>query len=470
MKLTLAEAAIGAGAVLEAPASLTNAGAQVVVGYSIDSRTVAEGELFFAVCGERHDGHDFVAAAVERGAVAAVVSRARVATLPDAALAVPLLITEDPLIALQALAAHVRRLWGKRVVAVTGSAGKTTTKEAIAAGLGAKFNVLKSQGNLNNGFGLPLQLLRLKRDYEIAVIEMGMNHPGEIAALARIAAPDWGVVTNVGTAHIENFADGQAGIARAKLELVDALPANGVVFLNCDDAYVSQFGRDFHGRVVYFGAGPCSDPQLLDASEDLDGLHVHYRAREHEGKLTLHLLGAHNALNALAGLAVAQEAGVDLEASVAAIASLTAGDKRGEVLLAKGATILNDSYNSNPEALRSMIHTLAARPAKRRILVAGEMLEMGEQGPALHTSCGRAAAEAGLDLVVGVGGNAEHLAAAACTGGVASLFLPDAEAAGHWLKKNLRKGDVVLVKGSRSVHLERAIDAIREKIVALEKE
>src|ERR1039458_8817646 len=250
MKLSLAEAAIGAGAVLEAPASLANAGALIVSGYSIDSRAVAAGELFFAVRGERHDGHDFVAAAVERGAVAAVVSRARVATLPDAVLAVPLLIAEDPLRALQALAAHIRRRWGRRVVAVTGSAGKTTTKEAIAAALGAKFNVLKSQGNLNNSFGLPLQLLRLKAEHDVAVIEMGMNHPGEIAALALIAAPDWGVVTNVGTAHVENFADGQAGIARAKFELVDALPTNGIVFLNCDDSYASQFGRDFHGRAV----------------------------------------------------------------------------------------------------------------------------------------------------------------------------------------------------------------------------
>jgi len=460
MKLSLAEAAIGASAVLEAPASVANPGALTARGYSIDSRTVAEGELFFAVRGERHDGHDFVAAAIDRGAVAAVVSRARVATLPDAALFAPLLITEDPLLALQALAAHVRRQWGKRVVAVTGSAGKTTTKEAIAAALGAKFNVIKSQGNLNNGFGLPLQLLRLEPEHEYAVIEMGMNHPGEIAALALIAAPDWGVITNVGTAHIENFSDGQAGIARAKFELVDALPDNGAIFLNSDDPYVSQFGRDFHGLAVYFGANPCANPQLLEVTEDLAGLHVRYRAGEREGQLTLNLLGAHNAMNALAGLAVALEAGVELDAAVAALETLTAGDKRGEVIEINGATILNDCYNSNPEALRSMIRTLAARPAKRRILVAGEMLEMGEQGPAFHAECGRAAAEAGLDLVVGVHGNAEHLAAAACKGGVAALFLPDADAAGRWLKENLRRGDVVLVKGSRGVHLERAIKAL----------
>ena len=470
MNLSLAEAAIGAGAVLEAPASVINAGALVAAGYSIDSRTVAAGELFFAVRGDRLDGHDFVAAAIARGAVAAVVSRARVATLPDAALAVPLLIAEDPLIALQALAAHIRRRWGRRVVAVTGSAGKTTTKEAIAAALGTKFSVLKSQGNLNNAFGLPLQLLRLQPEHEVAVIEMGMNHPGEIAALTRIASPDWGVITNVGTAHIENFADGQAGIARAKFELIEALPASGVAFLNCDDPYVSQFGRDFPGRAVYFGAGPCADPQILEASEDLAGLHVRYRAGERDGQLTLNLLGAHNAANILAGLAVALEAGVDLDAAVGALASLTAGDKRGEVFDIGGATILNDSYNSNPEALRSMIRTLAARPAKRRILVAGEMLEMGEHGPALHAECGKAAAEAGLDLVAGIQGNAAHLATAACTGGVAALFLPDAEAAGRWLLQNLQPGDVALVKGSRGVHLERAIDLLKRQMIAGEEQ
>lgn len=466
MNLTLAEAAISAGAVLEAPASFAHAGAIEVSGYSIDSRSVQAGELFFAVRGERLDGHDFVAAALARGAVAAVVSRARVAALPDDALAAPLLIAEDPLAALQALAGHVRRQWGKRVVGITGSAGKTTTKEAIAAALGAKFNVLKSQGNLNNGFGLPLQLLRLKPEHEIAVIEMGMNHAGEIAALARIASPDWGVVTNVGNAHVENFAEGQAGIARAKFELVAALPASGVAFLNCCDPYVSQFGRDFPGRVVYFGDGPCADPQIVSTREDLNGLHVQYRAGEREGTFSLHLLGSHNAANAIAGLAVALEAGVDLDAAVAALASLTAGDKRGQILELAGATILNDSYNSNPEALRSMIQTLAARPARRRILIAGEMLELGEQGPALHTACGRAAAEAGLDLVVGVRGNAEHLAAAACAGGVASLFLPDAEAAGQWLAQNLRAGDQVLVKGSRGVHLERAIEAAQNLLSA----
>ena len=464
MNLTLAEAAIGAGAVLEAPASVANAGRAGGAAATRSTRAPWPRASCSSRCAASGmDGHDFVAAAIERGAVAAVVSRARVATLPDAALAAPLLIAEDPLLALQALAAHMRRQWGRRVVAVTGSAGKTTTKEAIAAALGAKFKVLKSQGNLNNAFGLPLQLLRL----EAGARDRGHRDGHEPSRRDRRAGAHR--LARLGRDH-------QCRHGAHRDTLPTARPASrapssswwrrcrttGVAFLNCDDPYVSQFGRDFPGRAVYFGAGPCADPQLLEVSEDLAGLHLRFRAGEREGALTLRLLGAHNAANAMAGLAVALEAGVDLDAAVKALESLTAGDKRGEVIEINGAIILNDCYNSNPEALRSMIRTLAARPAAgRRILVAGEMLEQGEHGPALHAACGRAAAEAGLDLVAGVAGNAEHLAAAACKGGVAALFLPDAEAAGRWLLQNLQPGDVVLVKGSRGVHLERAIEALR---------
>ena len=468
MKLSLAEAALGCAAKLEAPTSVAAPGALVAQGYSIDSRTVAQGELFFAVKGERLDGHDFLLGALERGAVGAVVSRARVATLPDAVLAAPLLIVEDPLYALQSLASHMRRHWGGRVVAVTGSAGKTSTKDAVAAALGAKFNVLKSFGNLNNGFGLPLQLLRLEPEHGYAVIEMGINHAGEIAQLARIAGPDWGVITNVGMAHVENFLDGQAGIARAKYELVEALPATGVAFLNCDDRYVGQFGRDFAGKTVYFGAGPCADPQIEDvkefASRDASCLQIEFRSEGESGTLRLPLLGRHNATNAAAAIAVAREAGIPLLDAIQALETLRPGDKRGQFLSIAGATVIDDAYNSNPEALESMIQALAARPAERRILVAGEMLELGDHAPALHAQCGKAAAEAGIDIIIGVRGNAQHLVVAATDAavpGVAAIFLPDAESAGVWVKENLRPGDVVLVKGSRGVRLERAIETLQ---------
>ncbi len=388
----------------------------------------------------------------------------RLASLPNAALAAPLLIVEDPLVALQTLAAHVRRQWGKRVVGVTGSAGKTSTKDAVAAVLTAKFSVLKSLGNLNNGFGLPLQLLRLEPEHDYAVIEMGMNHAGEIAQLCRIAAPDWGVVTNVGMAHVENFPDGQSGIARAKYELIEALPPNGVAFLNCDDRYVSQFGRDFPGKTVYFGAGPCSDPLITEIHEG-EQLQIKLVSDGRTAALNLSLLGRHNAVNAAAAIAVGREAGVPLDAVIRALEELRPGDKRGQVLSIDGATVINDAYNSNPEALKSMIRTLSARPATRRILVAGEMLELGDFAAELHAECGKAAAEAHIDVIVGVRGYAADLVRGvteAAVPGVATIFLQDADTAGEWLKDNLRPGDVVMVKGSRGVRLERAIDVLMQ--------
>lgn len=459
MKLTLEQIAHWSAAELQAQGAPETA----ATGYSIDSRTLQPGDLFFAIQGERFDGHDFVAAAFERGASAAVVARGRLASLPEAARQKPLLLVESPLLALQRLAAAVRRHWGKRVIGITGSAGKTTTKEAIAAVLGTRFAVLKSQGNLNNHFGLPLQLLRLEPQHEVAVIEMGMSAAGEITALCRIAAPDWGVVTNVGHAHAEFFPDGVAGIARAKYELVAALPRNGVAFLNCDDAYVSQFGRDFEGKVIYYGRGVCGDPRA-ESVEPLgaEGLRIEVRAGEAHATLQLHLPGGHNAANAMAALAVGLEAGVPLTQACAALEGLRPEDKRGQILSWHGATILNDAYNSNPEALKSMIATLAGMPAERRILVAGEMLELGPESEALHAASGVVAAQAGIHVVLGVRGLARALVEAAQNGGAQARFLESAEAAGEWLRENLRSGDAVLLKASRGVRLEKALDALRD--------
>src|SRR5246500_3422497 len=221
----------------------------VAEGYSIDSRTIKPGELFFAVKGERLDGHDFAEQAIRRGAVAAVVRKDQVARY---AVKTGLVAVDDTLLALQTLATAVRRLWGKPVVGVTGSGGKTTTKEAIAHVLASRYRVLKSEGNFNNHFGLPLMLLKLQPEQEIAVIEMGMSHAGEIAALAKIAHPDIGVVTVVAPVHLEYF-NSIADIARAKYELIESLPHHGTAILNADDEYVSQFGRDFKGKVIFYG-------------------------------------------------------------------------------------------------------------------------------------------------------------------------------------------------------------------------
>lgn len=462
MRLELRQIAHWCGAELEGHATE----GLVAEGYSIDSRTIEAGELFFAVKGARFDGHDFVSAALACGAVAAVVSREKLAAAREAGVSGPFLIVDDPLKALQQLAAVVRRQWGRRVIGITGSAGKTTTKEAVAKVLSAKFSVLKSQGNLNNEYGLPLQLLRLEPWHEAAVIEMGMSHAGEIAALAHIAAPNWGVVTNVGTAHAQNFADGVSGIARAKYELVEALSAQGVAFLNCDDPRVSQFGRDFRGKAVYFGRGPCADPRAESITAlGADGHKVEVRAGEQHCTLQLRLLGEHNVANAMAAIAVGREAGILLMDCCAALAELAPEDKRGQVLAVNGATVINDCYNCNPEALKAMIGTLAEMPVGaggRRILVGGAMLELGPQSAALHAECGRAAAKAGIDLVAGVSGDAKLLAEAAAEAGAGSSFFESPEAAGEWLRSAVRAGDVVLLKGSRGVRLERALDTWRK--------
>jgi UDP-N-acetylmuramoyl-tripeptide--D-alanyl-D-alanine ligase len=460
MKLQLQDIASWIGAELRPKDG--DAHQQLATGYSIDTRTLAPGDLFFAIRGERYDAHDFVAAAFQRGARGAVVSRSKVTELLDLAHTHTLLIVDDPLIALQTLATAVRRHWNKRVIGVTGSAGKTTTKEAVAVVLGARFNVLKSQGNLNNEFGMPLQLLKLEPQHEIAVIEMGMSHAGEIAALARIAHPDWGVVTNVGSAHAQNFPDSVAGIARAKYELVQSLPVSGVAILNCDDPYVGQFGRDFHGRSIYFGMGPCADPRASDIEElGAEGMRFQVTAGENRATVTLPLLGRHNIWNAMAAIAAGLEAGIPLEECATAAGRLRPPDKRGQVLRISEATVINDCYNSNPEALKSMITTLAAMPAKRRILVAGEMLELGPESIPLHRECGRVAAEAGIDLVVGVRGNAQHLVEAAREAGALAIFLPSSLEAGEWLKGELRPGDAALLKGSRGVGLEQALQVLQ---------
>jgi UDP-N-acetylmuramoyl-tripeptide--D-alanyl-D-alanine ligase len=433
------------------------------VGYGIDSRTISAGELFFAVRGERLDGHDYVQVALANGAIAAVVSNRWV--VPSEVDEKRLLQVSDcddcVLRALQQLAHAVRREWGGRVIGVTGSAGKTTTKEAVAQVLGVKFKVLKSAGNLNNAFGLPLQLLKLGREHEVAVIEMGMNHAGEIAALAKIAEPDWAVVSNVGPVHLEFFPDGIAGIARAKYELIEALPRDGVAVLNFDDAYVATFGKGLGARAVFYGTREGADVRAVHVTEvGAEGVVFTVEAGGERASVQLKMLGRHNVPNALAAIAVGLRSGIGLDACATAVSEMRAGDKRGEVLEWRGATLINDSYNSNPPALNAMVDALITIPAERHIVVAGEMLELGPEADALHAACGLRMAEHGVDFVLGVRGVAEAMVGAAKGGGIEGLFVASPEEAGEWLVANVRAGDVVLLKASRGVRLEKALTVI----------
>ncbi len=445
---------------------------QEVVGYSIDSRTIGAGELFFAVKGERVDGHDYVAAALANGATAAVVRAGWIGSdeidasrlMRVADVVNDLEECEDCVLgAMQRLAHAVRRMWGGRVIGVTGSAGKTTTKEMIAAVLGARFRVLKSAGNLNNHFGVPLQLLRLEPEHEVAVIEMGMNHAGEIAALAKIAEPNWGVVSNVAAVHLEFFPEGITGIAAAKYELIAGLPEDGIAVLNADNEYVASFARGMGSRAILYGTTPQATVRA-EAIVDMgfDGLRFRLVAGVGTALVRLQLAGQHNVLNALAAIAVGLKSEMRLAECVAAVEAIRPGDRRGEVLEWRGVKIVNDCYNSNPRALDSMVDALVATKASRRVVVAGEMLELGEQSRSLHEACGRLMAKLGVDVVVGVRGMAEALVAGASaasggSGKTEAVFFETNEAAGQWLRANLQEGDAMLVKGSRGVRLERTL-------------
>ncbi|MGA9896812.1 MAG: UDP-N-acetylmuramoyl-tripeptide--D-alanyl-D-alanine ligase [Terriglobales bacterium] len=427
----------------------------LALGYSIDSRTIQAGELFFAVKGEHMDGHDFVSPALAKGAAAAVVRKDQLARYP---VITGLLAVDDTLAALQTLGTAVRRLWGKTLVGVTGSTGKTTTKDAIAHVLSQRFRVLKSQGNFNNHFGLPLMLLKLEPEHDIAVIEMGMSHAGEIAALAKIAQPEIGVVTNVAPVHLEFF-NSVADIARAKYELIASLAAGGVAILNADDEYVSQFGRDFHGKVVLYGMNPSADVRAENVqSRGTAGSAFEVVAGGCRDRATLALVGVHNVSNALAAVAVGLERGLTPSEAVGALATLTPPERRGEVVQLGNITVINDCYNSNPKALDAMVDALAAMPARRRIVVAGEMLELGPAGEEMHRRSGQHAAGQKIDWLLGVRGLAQAMVEAARAAGIRAEFVATPEEAGEWLIREARDGDVVLLKASRGVKLERALE------------
>jgi UDP-N-acetylmuramoyl-tripeptide--D-alanyl-D-alanine ligase len=442
----------------------------LATGYSIDSRTIQPGEIFFAVRGEKMDGHDFVEQALEKDAIAAVVSKEKLVTLT--ALVLPreveavLIPVDDTLIALQLVAQGVRRLWERPLIAVTGSAGKTTTKEAIAHVLATRFRVHKSEGNFNNQFGLPLMLLKLEPEHDCAVVELGMSHLGEITALAQIAQPDTGVVTNVAPVHLEFFKD-IAEIARAKYELIESLPASGTAVLNADDEYVSQFGRDFSGRVISYGFGPTATVRAENLeSKGEQGSVFDVLVGNRREQATLPLVGSHNVHNALAAVAVALQQGIPLPEAVASLATMVPADKRGQVVRIGNITVINDCYNSNPKALAAMVDALADIPAKRRIVVAGEMLELGPQAEEMHRESGQHMAEKGIDVLVGVRGLAAEIVNAAKKQGVRAEFLPTSDEAGEWLARETRDGDVVLLKASRGVKLERALEKWMQSAVS----
>ena len=441
---------------------------RVAKGYSLDSRRVKPDELFFAVRGRRFDGHEFVPDALESGAAGAVVERKFwEGSSPE--IRESLIPVADTTEALQRLARGVRRLWAGRLVAITGSMGKTTTKEMIAALLASHLSVHKSPGNLNNFYGLPLALLNLESRHQAAVVELAMSAPGEIARLAGIAEPDIGVVTNVAPAHLEFF-DSIDSIARAKRELIDNLNTrrgSGVAVLNFDDKRVRKFAEGFEGTVVTYGFGDGATFRATKVrNRQGGGSSFRVKGPGLDAEFTVPLPGVHNVENALAALAAAGVFGLSVESLQQALGDFKNLSQRGEILtLAGNITVLDDCYNSNPRAMERMIEMLAGwEGSGRRIAVAGEMLELGSTSPELHRQVGRKLAEMGIDRLIAVQGDARFFLEGAVEAGMApedAIFFADASAAGEYCQTLLKAGDAVLVKGSRGVNLEKVVELLK---------
>src|SRR5579859_3488142 len=408
-----------------------------VAGYSIDSRTIRPGELFIAIHGPRHDGHDHVAGALERGAIAAVVAAAKVDQFAEPIRA-KCIVVDDTFVALKQFARAVRETWGGKIAGVTGSVGKTTTKEILAALLGSRFRVLKSEGNFNNEYGLPLTLFKLDETHQAAVLEMGMSRRGELSRLAEIARPDVGVVTRVSPAHLEFFSSVDE-IALAKRELIEGLNGRAsTAVLNADDPRVAAFGAFAPGRVLTYGI---EKPAFFTAE-----------AIEDRG--------------ALASVAAASVWGIGAAEAQAVLRTMRAPAMRGELLrFSNGAALINDSYNSSPAALHAMTALLAATPGfRRRILAAGEMRELGATSCELHREAGAAAAKSGkVDWIIAVAGDAAQIIEGAVAAGfnrAHTKLFSTSEEAGAFVQKFFQPGDLLLVKGSRGVKMERIVEAL----------
>jgi len=442
-----------------------------VAGVSIDSRTVQPGELFIAIRGPRHDGHGFVGGALDRGATAGVVAQERFKEYTGEVQA-RLFAVDDPLDALQRLASRACEIWrqgkpGRIIGAVAGSVGKTTTKEILAALLGARFRVLKTLGNLNNEYGLPLTLLKIDEEHGAAVVELGMSHRGELARLAQIASPEVGVVTRVAVEHLEFFSSVEE-IALAERELIENLAwPRATAVLNADDERVTKFAEVARGPVIRFGTGAQAEFRAEAIEEHgIEGSAFEFVSSAGRARLHLPLIGRHNVMNALAALAAASVWGIGAEEAKRVFPSLTPADKRGEVVrFERGFTVINDTYNSSPTALSALTQLLAATPGyQRRIVAAGEMLELGDSSEGLHRECGRAAAELGqIDWIFGVQGYAVDFVDAAVQAGhprERAVFFENSQEAAKFLEQFIAQGDLLLLKGSRGVRMERILEAM----------
>ena len=433
-----------------------------ITGVGTDTRTIRPGDLFFALKGENADGHAYVSKAIEAGAGVVISDES---SLPSGTNTIAIKV-EDPLWALGDLAKYYRSLFKVRVVGITGSVGKTTTKEMLTAILEQKWKVLKNKANYNNEIGLPLTLFELDRSHEVAVLEMAMRGLGEIQRLASIAKPEIGVITNIGISHIERLGS-QGAIADAKAELLGELPPDGVAILNAEDGYFEVIKDKFSGKVVSFGSSKSADVigarvKCLD-----EGQYRFVLLISGQGALevTLPIMGHHNVYNALAAAAAANQLGLDLPAIRAGLQTVTPPDMRMEFTRTKGGlAVLNDAYNASPASVIAALRTLQAlKGYDRKVAVLGDMLELGDYARKAHEDVGRALVESGVKKLIVVGKLAGSIADGAKAAGIPNNAVKSYETSAEAAKKiksHLRAGDAVLVKGSRAVKMEAIVRAL----------
>ncbi len=432
----------------------------VVTGISTDSRTVQKGNLFFALSGENHDGHRFMDEVYRKGAVAAIVQKPLRRRFFKNVIRVP-----DTLTALGDLAHHWRKKFPIPVVAITGSNGKTTTKELIASLLATRYRVLKTEGNFNNLIGLPLTLFRLDASAEIAVLEMGMNHLGEIKRLSQIAAPQVGLITNIARAHL-----GEVGsllqITHAKGELLEALPQNGMALLNRDDPSFSQLKAMPSCPVITFGEHKESTIRLSSVKrKDLRSLSFLVDLRGKRVSFQLRAVGRHNVTNALAALAVADHLGIPVSKMKEGLQHFNTNSKRMELIsLSHKKDLLNDCYNANPDSMKASLDFMKETGKKRRrVAILGEMLELGKYAPTCHREIGTEAGKAGIDLLIAIGPHSQQMIQGAKKEGVRKTFsFKTAELAIPTVRQEMRPGDLILVKGSRGIKMEQITESLKE--------
>jgi len=433
----------------------------VITGISTDSRTIKPGDLFIPLVGENFDGHDFIEAAFDNGAAASLTQRET-----DYFPGKTVILVENTLTALHNLASWYRSGFSIPFVGITGSVGKTSTKEMVASALSERYNVLKNEGNYNNEVGVPLTIFKLEPEHEAAVIEMGMSAAGEIRALTNIVKPSVGIITNIGISHIEKLGSRQ-NILKAKLELLEGLKPDGLLILNGDDVMLSGAKDLLSCRTVSYGIEEGADYQAYNIrSKGEYGIDFNMLVGGEEHLIQLPVPGVHNVYNALAAIAAGLELGVGMDDLKKGISRFSPGKMRLNIIKAKGLTVINDAYNASPQSMKAALDVLGEMNASRRIAVLGDMLELGDWSARAHNETGAQAAKKSLDYIITVGKEASNIASGAVNAGFdpnrATEFSSNSEAI-DYLRKLVQYGDAILVKGSRGMKMEEIVHALTEE-------